>query len=141
MWVAAVLVLLLMLLVGAHGDGTKAELQGEALQRRVEELCVRHCEGLLRDASMCTASGSGFCRFVRHLSEETHLADMAAALRRVRPTGESGATVLDWALKDLVNAKHTSKTEDDHAMVLALMEHVTEVVGAMLAFHEHSESL
>ncbi len=43
--------------------------------------------------------------------------------------------------KDMVAAKHDGKMDDDHRMALLLHEHVSEVVGSMLVFHEHSENL
>jgi type IV secretory pathway VirJ component len=141
-WVLVAAVVLLLTVCGAESDETEDKLPDvTALHRKVTELCVSHCEALLRDTAMCAASGSGFCRFVSHLTAEDHLAEMARETGRVASIGEKWETVLEWAVKDLVTAKHAYKNEDDHAMVGSLMEHVAEVVGAMFAFHEHSENL
>ncbi len=142
----AVWLVVAVLVAATNGAGSGKLLQTDGpavdvLHRKVTELCVQHCEALLKDTSMCAAKGEGFCRFVTHLTADNHLREMAAEVGRVRSIDEQWETVLDWAVKDLVTAKHNSKTEDDHAMVLLLMEHVTEVVGSMFAFHEHSENL
>ncbi len=86
-----------------------------ALQQRIVELCELHAQELYKDAAMTR----GFCRFVEHLRTDGHLETMAGELRKLQGI-EEWETAVDWALKDMVAAKHDHKTDDDHRMALLL---------------------